>query len=143
MIGWLIRHQRLPEQLAQRVAQEGAGWTLLIGGVLFVAGGIAGLADPPIMSSGISTGIHVHNLDQLGIGTLLVALVIVVAAVTIAGTVHQLRRLPTSEEHQPPTPPGKQTDSGPNSPEDIAAPEQAARPGRTSGTDDQKSVRDH
>jgi hypothetical protein len=138
VIGTLIRHQRLPEQLAQRVAQEGAGWTLLIGGALFVAAGTAGLADPPIMSSGISTGIHVHNLDQLGIGTLLVALVIVVAAVVITRTVHQLRRLPTPEEDRAPMPPGEQTDGGPTRPEDIAALGQAARPWSTSATEDQK-----
>lgn len=94
VIGALIRHQRLPERLAQRVAQEGAGWTLLVGGLLFAAAGSAGLVVPSIMTAGISTGIHVHNLDQIGVGTLLVVLVVVVAVVTIWRTVHQLRRLP-------------------------------------------------
>ena|GEM_PF-53453 len=97
VIGSLIRHQRLPEQLAQRVAQEGAGWTLLVGGVLFVAAGAAGLMVPSIMTAGISTGIHVHNLDQLGIGTLLVAVVVVVAVVTVVRTVHRMRHLPPEE----------------------------------------------
>ncbi len=105
VIGSLIRHQRLPERLAQRVAQEGAGWTLLLGGALFVAAGIAGLADPALMSSGIATGIHVHNLDRIGIGTLLVILVIVVAAVTITRTVRQFRRLPPSDGGGHPGPP--------------------------------------
>jgi len=91
VIGSLIRHQRLSERLAQRVAQEGAGWTLLVGGALFVIAGAAGLAVPSIMNAGISTGIHVHNLDQINVGTLLVVLVVIVAIVTITRTVHRLR----------------------------------------------------
>lgn len=112
VIGSLIRHQRLPEQLARRVAQEGAGWTLLLGGVMFVGAGIAGLADPEIMTSGISTGIHVHNLDQLGVGTLLVILVVIVAAATIIRTVRRFRRLPPTDQDRPPVPP----DGGPRHP---------------------------
>ncbi|HLI15078.1 MAG TPA: sulfite exporter TauE/SafE family protein [Acidimicrobiales bacterium] len=93
VIGSLVRHQRLPAELAERVAQEGAGWTLLVGGALFAGAGGAGLADPAVMTSGIATGLHVHNLDELGVGTLLVVLVVLVAAVTIARTVHRFRRL--------------------------------------------------
>ena len=111
VIGSLIRHQRLPERLAQRVAQEGAGWTLLAGGVLFVVAGTIGLVVPSVMTAGISTRIHVHNLDQINIGTLLVILVLVVAVVTITRTVRQLRRLPPEGPEieggsgQPPPPP--------------------------------------
>lgn len=96
VIGSLIRHQRLPRQLAERVAQEGAGWTLLTGGVLFVAAGAAGLAVPAVMTAGISTGIHVHNLDQVNVGTLLVILVVAVAIVTITTTIRRLRHLPAT-----------------------------------------------
>ena len=118
VIGALIRHQRLSERLAQRVAQEGAGWTLLVGGLLFTAAGAAGLLVPSIMTAGISTGIHVHNLDEIGVGTLLVGLVVVVAVVTIWRTVHQLRRLPT--------------DAGPGAPQDeVAGPPEEAGPGRS------------
>lgn len=93
VIGSLIRRQRLPEQLAQRVAQEGAGWTLLVGGGLFVAAGAAGLVVPSVMTAGISTGIHVHNLDQIGVGTLLVVVVLAVAVLSIVRTVRRLRKL--------------------------------------------------
>jgi adenylate kinase family enzyme len=96
VIGALIRRQRLPRRLAERVAQEGAGWTLLAGGVLFTAAGVAGLAVPSVMTAGISTGIHVHNLDQVNIGTLLVILLVAVAAVTITRTVRRFRHLPAS-----------------------------------------------
>ncbi|HUZ09110.1 MAG TPA: sulfite exporter TauE/SafE family protein [Acidimicrobiales bacterium] len=98
VIGSLIRHQRLPEALAQKVAQEGAGWTLLAGGVLFTAAGSAGLVIPSIMTAGITTGIHVHDLDQLDVGTLLVGLVVIVAIVTITRTVHRLRHLTPGED---------------------------------------------
>jgi hypothetical protein len=94
VIGALVRRQRLPRHLAERVAQESAGWTLLLGGILFTAAGAAGLAAPAVMTAGISTGIHVRNLDQVNIGTLLVILVVVVAAVTITRTVRRLRHLP-------------------------------------------------
>ncbi len=124
VIGALIRHQRLPQHLAQRVAQEGAGWTLLAGGLLFVVAGAAGLAVPSIMTAGIATGIHVHNLDQVGVGTLLVALIIVVAAVTIWWTVHQLRRLPAGGEG--PGPPG--TPGSPAAGPGRDAPGEAGRP---------------
>jgi len=98
VVGSLIRRNRLPEHLAQRVAQEGAGWTLLAGGALFAAAGAAGLAVPSIMTAGITTGIHVHNLDQIGVGTLLVAVIMLVAAVTIARTIRQMRHLPPERE---------------------------------------------
>ncbi len=93
VIGALIRHQRLPEKLAQRVAQEEAGWTLLVGGLLFVVVGSVGMLVPSIMSAGISTGIHIHNLDQIGVGTLLVVLIIGVALVTIIRTLGKMRQL--------------------------------------------------
>lgn len=96
VIGALIRRQRLPRQLAERVAQEGAGWTLLAGGVLFTAAGAAGLAVPSVMTDGITTGIHIRNLDQINIGTLLVILIVAVAAVTITRTVRRFRHLPAS-----------------------------------------------
>jgi len=94
VIGSLIRRQRLPRQFAEQVAQEGAGWTLLAGGILFAVAGAAGLAIPSVMTAGISTGIHVPNLDQINTGSLLVILVAVVAVVTITRTIRRLRHLP-------------------------------------------------
>ena len=98
VIGGLIRRQRLSEELAQRVAQEGAGWTLLTGGALFVVAGTVGLFVPSFMRDGIATGLHVHNLDRIGVGTLLVVLVAVVAVITVVRTVRRLRRLPPSAD---------------------------------------------
>ncbi len=100
VIGSLIRHQRLPQELAQKVAQEGAGWTLLAGGALFVAAGSIGLVLPSVMTAGINTGVHVHNLDQINVGSLLVVLIVVVAIVTMMRTVRRLRRLPLGRNEQ-------------------------------------------
>lgn len=120
VIGSLIRRQRLPRQLAERVAQEGAGWTLLAGGILFAAAGAAGLAFPSVMTAGISTGIRVHNLDQVDIGTLLVMLVIVIAVVTITRTIRRVRRRPDGAPPpgQPPpgSPPGQPSGNSPPAP---------------------------
>lgn len=98
VIGSLIRRQRLPRQLAERVAQESAGWTLLAGGILFLVAGAVGLAIPSVMTAGIATGIHVHNLDQLNVGTLLVILVVAVTVATIIRTVRRVRRLPDTAD---------------------------------------------
>ncbi len=138
VIGALIRHQRLPEHLAQRVAQEGAGWTLLVGGVLFVVAGAAGLAVPSVMTTGVSTGIHVHNLDQVGVGTLLVVAVVVVAVVSIARTVRQLRRLP--DVASPPEPSGTPTGEPPSCPR-RPSPGGATRRESRAGTRRQRPTR--
>jgi hypothetical protein len=91
LVAVLVRRGRLREELAQRVAQEAAGRTLLLGGALFVLAGLAGLADPAIMSAGIATGVHVHNLDRLDLGTALVAGVVLVAVLTMARATRSLR----------------------------------------------------
>ena len=68
-----------------------------MGGVLFAAAGAAALVAPAILTTGIRTGIHIHNLDRIGVGTLHVALVVVVAVATVGRTVRRLRRLPESD----------------------------------------------
>lgn len=113
VIGALIRHQRLPE----RLAQEGARWTLLVRGLLFAAAWVAGLAVPSIRTAGISNlnGDPRPQPRPDRRRTLVLALVVVVAAVTIWRTVHQLRRMPT--DVTPPAPPdeaaGRHGDAAP------------------------------
>jgi hypothetical protein len=94
LIGALVRRGRLDAGAARRVAQEAAGWTLLVGGALFLAAGIVGLVDPAVMSAGIPTGIDVPNLDQLGVATALVAGVVFVAALTLWRAARRLRAEP-------------------------------------------------
>ena len=133
VIGALIRHQRLPRQLAERVAQEGAGWTLLAGGVLFTVAGAAGLAVPPIMTAGISTGIHVHNLDQVNVGTLLVILVVAVAIVTITTTIRLLRHLPATGAPASTTGQAPDVGVGGSPPQDTGGPDGPAAGQRHAG----------
>lgn len=91
LIGALVRRRRLPGEVAQRAAQEGAGWTLLGGGALFAVAGIAGIADPALMSAGIATGINVDNLDRVGVGTVLALGVLVLGLVAMGRAASRLR----------------------------------------------------
>jgi len=103
LIGALVRHRRLEPEHAQQVAQEGAGWTLLAGGLLFAAAGAAGLLDPSLMTAGIATGVHVYNLDHLNLGTCLVAAVVVIALIAMARAARKLRAgRADAERHTPP-----------------------------------------
>jgi hypothetical protein len=67
-----------------------------------------------IMTAGIATGIHVHNLDQLNVGTALVGAVVVIALAAMGRAAHRLRateqtaapdRSPPTQtpDHSPPT----------------------------------------
>jgi hypothetical protein len=73
--GWM-RRRKLPEEAVALVARRVAGSTLFWGGVVFVAAGIFGLALPNAAAWAIATPIHVHNLDSLGLGFILVMLVV-------------------------------------------------------------------
>jgi hypothetical protein len=94
LIGALTRRGRLDPRAAQRGAQEAAGWTLLVGGALFLIAGLVGLVDPAVMSAGVATGLNVPNLDQLGVATALVASVVLVAAVALWRALRRLRSEP-------------------------------------------------
>ncbi len=94
VIGMLVRRRRLSEQRAQRVAQHAAGRTLLLGGAMFFLAGVAGLLDPTVMSAGIATGVHVHNLEKLDVGMALLLGVVLVAGVTMARAARMLRGEP-------------------------------------------------
>ena len=51
---------------------------LTYGGVAFIIAGAAILIFPQLLEYGISTGVHVHNLDNLGIGFFLVIFAVVI-----------------------------------------------------------------
>lgn len=99
LIGALVRRRRLSEQRAQRVAQHAAGRTLLLGGAMFSIAGLAGLLDPTLMSAGIATGVHVHNLEKLDVGMALLLGVVLIAAVTMARAIRTLRGEATPAGH--------------------------------------------
>lgn len=91
LIGAFVRRRRLSEAATRALAQHAAGRTLLIGGASFLAVGLACMLDPAVMSAGVATGIHVYNLDQVNVGTVLVAGVVIVALATMARSLRALR----------------------------------------------------
>ena len=79
---WMQSRKKLSLQGIQYVARNISRYVLTYGGYAFIVAGAAILAFPKLLDYGISTGIHVHNLDNLGIGFF-----IVIFAVVIIGTV--------------------------------------------------------
>jgi hypothetical protein len=74
--GWWLEHRRLGDAHKAFVGRYVSGNTLFFGGTLFVLTGLLGLAFPALGSFGIATGIHVHNLDQINLGLVLVVVVV-------------------------------------------------------------------
>ncbi len=72
LFGWFSQRLGLPPEATQKVALVTAGRTLTWGGTAFVAGGLLGLLLPNLADFSITTGIHVHNLHQIGIAFVLV-----------------------------------------------------------------------
>ena len=91
--GWVSRHLRLPAAAAVRVGRLVAGRTLLWGGVLFTAAGAFGLVFPGVAGLSLATGLHVHNLDQVGLPLVLV--MVVVLGIGVGTLVHETRRAHT------------------------------------------------
>ncbi|MEM0086774.1 MAG: hypothetical protein QW346_03265 [Candidatus Micrarchaeaceae archaeon] len=75
---WLSRAKRLTQKGIAFVARTISSDVLFYGGLAFVLAGILILAYPKILTYGISTGIKIHNLGNLGIGFFIVIFVVVV-----------------------------------------------------------------
>lgn len=76
MFGWWMQRRQLDTSSKLFVGRLVSGNTLLYGGVLFVAAGLIGLLVPATTEWSIATGIHVHNLDSINLGLVLVILVV-------------------------------------------------------------------
>ncbi len=72
LFGLVAARRGLDAEAIRRVALHTASNTLTWGGVAFVAGGAFGLAFPRLAGRGLATGIHLHNLDHLGLPLVLV-----------------------------------------------------------------------
>jgi hypothetical protein len=72
LFGWISKRRGLTPEAIRKVALNTAGRTMGWGGVVFVGGGLFGLLFPKIAGLSLATGIHVHNLDRLGLGLVLV-----------------------------------------------------------------------
>ncbi|MHB1988148.1 MAG: hypothetical protein ACYCSF_09205 [Acidimicrobiales bacterium] len=94
LVGWLIRRRGASPELTRRLGLVVAVRTLGVGGAAFILGGLFGIGFPHLASLSISTGLHVHNLDHLGLPLVLV--VVSVAGVGVGSLVTEIRRIPTS-----------------------------------------------
>lgn len=90
LFGWWMRRRQLSEQVVALVARRVAGQTLFWGGLAFVAAGLFSLFFPRLAGWQIATHIHIHNLDQLGLGFFLVILVVLV--IGVGSTVRAVRQ---------------------------------------------------
>jgi ABC-type nickel/cobalt efflux system permease component RcnA len=94
LVGWLVRRKGATPEVSRRVGLVVAARTLGIGGIAFVAGGVFGIAFPHLAAFSVSTGLHVHNLDHLGLPLVLVA--VSVAGVGVGSLATELRHVPSS-----------------------------------------------
>ncbi len=89
IFGLVASRRGLPAAAIRRVALKTAANTLTWGGAAFVAAGIAGLAFPAATGLAVTTGVHVHNLDHVGIATVLA--IGSVMGIGLGTLVHQTR----------------------------------------------------
>ncbi len=94
LVGWLVRRKGATPEVTRRIGLIVAARTLGVGGIAFVVGGLFGIAFPHVAGLTISTGVHVHNLDHLGLPLVLV--VVSVAGVGVGSLITELRRIPKS-----------------------------------------------
>lgn len=82
LFGVLAARRGLGPEAIRRVALRTAGNTLTWGGLAFMVGGALGLLFPGAASFGLATGVHVHNLDRLGLSFVLVVVSVVAVGFT-------------------------------------------------------------
>ena len=75
---WLTRSKKLTKNGIAFVAKSISRYVLTYGGLAFIVAGSAILIFPQLLDYGITTGIHVHNLDNLGIGFFIVIFAVVI-----------------------------------------------------------------
>ena len=106
LFGVIARRRGLSDAAIREVALRTAGNTLTFGGAAFVAGGAFGLAFPSLAGFSVTTGLHVHNLDHLGIALVLVIVSVVGVGLTtlVRETRRAARRRPAELTGAPPSP---------------------------------------
>ena len=82
LFGLVAARRGLGPDAIRRVALRTAGNTLTWGGVAFVAGGAFGLVFPGAAGLTVASGLHVDNLDHLGIALVLVMVSVIGVGIT-------------------------------------------------------------
>lgn len=91
VVGFLFSKIRVDQSLLPYVARRVSGMVLLYGGLVFVVVGLAGLL-LPINEWQVNTGLHIHNLDSLGVGFFLsVIMLFFVAGISMISTMRHVR----------------------------------------------------
>ncbi len=99
LVGWLVRQRGAPPAITRRLGLTVAWRTLGVGGVAFVLAGLFGVAFPDLAGWSISSGVHVHNLDHIGLPFLLVVIVVGVAGMgSLAGELRKIPRRPPAPQ---------------------------------------------
>jgi len=95
LFGKLAARKGLDQSAIRRVALKTSGNTLTWGGLAFIVGGGFGIAFPKISSLTLITGIHVHNLDSIGLPFILVIFSVVIVGIgtLISETKLEIRNL--------------------------------------------------
>jgi hypothetical protein len=78
---WAVR-RGLPQEAIRNIALTTAARTLTWGGLAFLLFGLFGLAFPSIADIAVSTPLHIHNLDTLGLPFLLLVFAVLGVGVT-------------------------------------------------------------
>jgi len=95
LFGKLAARKGLDQAAIRRVALKTSGNTLTWGGLAFIIGGGFGIAFPKLSNLTLTTGLHVHNLDSIGLPFILVifSVVIVGLGTLITETKSEVRKL--------------------------------------------------
>jgi Cytochrome C biogenesis protein transmembrane region len=90
LFGFIAVKRGLKAPAIRRVALKTAANTLTWGGIAFILAGIFGQLFPSASSFAVNTGLHVHNLDSLGLAFILV--VVCVVGVGLSTLIVETRR---------------------------------------------------
>ncbi|MHB1505819.1 MAG: urease accessory protein UreH domain-containing protein [Sulfobacillus sp.] len=109
LFGWISQRMKLTPEMVRQVALTTAVRTLGWGGAVFVLGGALGLIFPGVAAFTVSTGVHIHNLSHISLGTVLVMISVLVIGV---GTlIRETRHWSKIAKDRRPTAPGRPSDA--------------------------------
>lgn len=90
LFGWVSRNLGLSTEAIRHISLKTAGNTLYWGGIIFAAAGLFGLGFPKLAAIGLNTGLHVHNLNTIGLPFMMV--IATVLLVGVGTLVRETRR---------------------------------------------------
>lgn len=93
LFGWWVQRRNLSTLNKAFIGRFVSGNTLFYGGLLFMFAGTLGLVAPSISDWSVNTGIHVHNLDSINVGLILVVIVVAgVGGVSMWQALHKVKQ---------------------------------------------------